>query len=206
MTRDARAAATRPSPFDAAYFRRFYLNAATRVTSAAAMRDRARLIAALLRHAQIPVRSILDAGCGLGLLQKPFAEFLPRARYSGIEVSVYLCARHGWRAASVTDFKPRTPYDLVVCYDVLQYLPERAAARAIANLGRLSRAAVYVSALTREDWRANCDRALTDRAVHLRAGAWYQRRLKRHFHYLGAGVWLRKEVTPILWEMERSEF
>jgi trans-aconitate methyltransferase len=203
VARAGRAAAKRPASFDAAYFRRFYLNAATRVTSAAEMRDRARLIAALLRHAKIPVRSILDAGCGLGLLRKPFAEFLPRARYTGIEVSAYLCARHGWRTASVTDYKPRTPYDLVVCYDVLQYLPDRAAARAIANLGRLSRAAVYVSALTRKDWRANCDRSLTDRAVHLRAGAWYQRRLQRHFHYLGAGVWLRKEVTPILWEMER---
>jgi len=38
------------------------------------MRGRAQLIAAILRHAGITVRSILDAGCGIGLLRKPFAE------------------------------------------------------------------------------------------------------------------------------------
>ena len=86
------------------------------------------------------------------------------------------------------------PSDLVVCYDVLQYLDDREAARAIANFKRLTRAALYVSALTREDWREHCDRTLTDRAVHLRAGDWYRRRLARDFRYLGFGVWLRKDV------------
>ena len=57
------------------------------------MRGRAQLIAAILRHAGIPVRSILDAGCGIGLLRKPFAAAMPRARYSGLEASEYLVAR-----------------------------------------------------------------------------------------------------------------
>ena len=87
---------------------------------------------------------------------------------------------------------------------MLQYLDDRDAARAIANFARLTRAAVYVCALTREDWRANCDRSRTDRDVHLRPGAWYRRRLRRQFRYLGFGVWLRKDVTAILWDMERS--
>ena len=168
------------------------------------MRARARLIAAILVHARVPVRSILDAGCGMGLLRKPFAEALPRARYTGLDASEYLCARYGWTRGSVVDYAPRTPSDLVVCYDVLQYLGDRDAARAIANLKRLTRSALYVSALTREDWRANCDRKRTDRAVHLRAGAWYRRRLKRRFRYLGFGVWLRKDVTAIVWDMERT--
>lgn len=191
--------------FGSAYFRQFYFNPKTRVTTAAEMRDRAALIAAVLRHAKIPVRRILDAGCGIGHLRKAFAALLPRARYTGLERSEYLCARYGWTRASVVDFTPRTGYDLVVCYDVLQYLADEDAARAIANLARLSRAAVYVSALTREDWRANCDRRRTDRDVHLRRGAWYARRLKRRFRYLGFGVWIRKDVTTILWELERAK-
>jgi predicted TPR repeat methyltransferase len=153
------------------------------------MRVRARLISAILAQAGIPVRSILDAGCGIGLLRKPFAEVLPRAGYLGLEV---------------IDYSPKKPADLVVCYDVLQYLDDRDAARAIANLGRLTRAALYVSALTREDWRENCDRSRTDRAVHLRTGDWYRRRLKRNFRYLGFGVWLQKGVTALLWDMERT--
>ncbi len=190
--------------FGAAYFRKFYLNAATRVVTPAEMRARARLIAAILVQANIPVRSIVDIGCGIGLLRRPFAEVLPKARYSGVEASDYLCKRYGWTQGSVVDYLPREPGDLVVCYDVLQYLDDRAAARAIANFRRQTRAALYVSALTREDWRDNCDKSLTDRAVHLRSGDWYRRRLKRHFRYLGFGVWLRKGVTAILWDMERT--
>jgi SAM-dependent methyltransferase len=189
--------------FSAAYFRKFYLDAATRVVTAAEMRSRAALIASALKQCQIPVRRILDAGCGIGLLQKPFEEFLPGARYTGLEASEYLCSRFGWTHGSIVDFAARTPFDLVICYDVLQYLPDAQAARAIVNLSRLSRAAIYVSALTTEDWRENCDRSRTDRAVHLRAGAWYRRRLNKGFHYVGFGIWIRRDVTAILWEMER---
>jgi trans-aconitate methyltransferase len=194
---------SRSSAFDSAYFRKYYFNAATRVTSAAEMRGRALLIAAVLRHSGIPVRSILDAGCGIGLLRKPFLAALPRARYLGLEASEYLCARYGWVKGSVVDFSPRSASNLVICYDVLQYLNDRDAARAIHNLAALADAAVYVSALTREDWRENCDRTRTDRDVHLRSGDWYRRRLRKHFSYLGFGVWLRKDVTAILWDMER---
>ena len=189
--------------FGRAYFRKFYLDEKTRVASPAEMSSRVRLIAAILGQACIPVRSILDAGCGIGLMRKPFAEVLPRARYTGLEASEYLCARYGWTLGSIIDHVPRKSSDLVVCYDVLQYLDDADAARAIANLERLSSAALYISALTRADWLTNCDRKRTDRAVHLRTGAWYQRRLKRRFRYLGFGVWLRKDVTAILWEMER---
>jgi trans-aconitate methyltransferase len=189
--------------FDSAYFRKYYFNAATRVTTAAEMRRRAQLIAAILRHSNITVRRILDAGCGIGLLRKAFDDAMPRARYVGLESSAYLCSRYQWTHGSVVDFAPRSPSDLVVCYDVLQYLDDRDAARAIANLAKLTRAAVYVSALTREDWRANCDRTRTDGAVHLRPGDWYRRRLRRRFDHLGFGVWLRKDVSAILWDMER---
>jgi 2-polyprenyl-3-methyl-5-hydroxy-6-metoxy-1,4-benzoquinol methylase len=189
--------------FGAAYFKKFYLDAATRVVTTAEMRSRAAVIASALRQCQIPVRRILDAGCGIGLLRRPFQEFLPRARYAGLEASEYLCRRFGWTLGSIVDFASRRPYDLVICYDVLQYLPDVQASRAIANLGRLCGAALYVSALTAEDWRENCDRSRTDRDVHLRTGTWYRRRLGKSFRYLGFGIWVRKDVTAILWEMER---
>jgi len=201
MSRGAVPAALR---FGAAYFRRFYLDRKTRVVSPEEMRTRAAVIASVLRQSQIPVRRILDAGCGIGLLRAPFAALMPRARYSGLEHSEYLCAKYGWIQGSVADHAPRKPYDLVVCYDVLQYLGDLEAGRAIANFARLTRSALYVSALTREDWRDNCDRTRTDRAVHLRGGAWYRRRLQRHFRYLGFGIWIRKNVTAILWELEKN--
>jgi SAM-dependent methyltransferase len=201
--RKVHAAAT-ANNFSAAYFRKFYVNPATRVVTAAEMHRRAEVIAAVLKQCRIPIRSILDAGCGMGLLRRPFKQILPRARYVGLETSTYLCSRFGWRQGSVANFTPRTPFDLVICYDVLQYLPDAEAASAIANFARLSRAALYVSALTTADWRENCDRRRTDRAVHLRPGSWYRRRLRRSFDCIGFGIWLRKDVTAILWDMERS--
>jgi hypothetical protein len=197
-------AAAPANNFSAAYFKKFYLNAATRVVTPGEMRSRAAIIVSALRQCQIPVRRILDAGCGIGLMRGPFKEFLPRANYVGLEASEYLCGRFGWVLGSVTDYAPRSPFDLVICYDVLQYLTDADASRAIANFGNLSRAALYVSALTKEDWRDNCDRSRTDRAVHLRAGAWYRRRLQKSFRYIGFGIWVRKDVTAILWEMERA--
>jgi SAM-dependent methyltransferase len=193
----------RRTSFDADYFRRFYLSPATRVTTRAEMSVRAELIAAILRQAQIPVRSILDAGCGLGLMRPAFRRVLPRAKYQGLERSVYLCRRFGWRQGTITSYAPPQPFDLVVCYDVLQYLDDKSATRAVNNFSRLTQAAIYVSALTCKDWRQNCDRSRTDSSVHLRSGAWYRRRLERHFKPLGCGVWIRKDVTAILWEMEK---
>ncbi len=147
-----------PTQFDAAYFKRFYFDRRTKVVTREEMSARAELIAAILRDAQHPIHSILDAGCGIGMLKPAFARVLKRARYVGLDASEYLCRRFGWIQGSVADFKPAKPFDLVVCYDVLQYLDDRAAARAMANLGRLSRVALYSSALTLEDWRRNCDR------------------------------------------------
>ena len=190
--------------FGADYFRKFYLNPRTRVVTAGEMRSRATLIAAILKHAELPTRRILDAGCGVGLLKKPFAQVLPRAQYTGLEFSAYLCRRYGWIQGSVADYVAKRPFDLVVCYDVLQYLDDAEAVRALENLSVLSRAAVYVSALTREDWRNNCDRNRSDGAVHLRTGDWYRRRLRKSFHYLGFGVWLRRDVSAILWDLEQS--
>jgi SAM-dependent methyltransferase len=199
----ARVKHARRHAFDAAYFERFYRNPRTRVVSPAEMASRAALIVAVLRQAQIPVRTVLDAGCGVGLFRLALRKCLPRARYTGLESSEYLCDRYQWTRGSVADFRPRAPYDLVICYDVLQYLDDRAAGKALENFARLSRAALYVSALTIQDAQVNCDRSRTDLAVHLRSGAWYRRRLQMRFKHLGFGVWIRKNQTAILWEMEQ---
>ena len=103
----------------------------------------------------------------------------------------------------MSDYAPEEPFDLVFCHDVLQYLDDRSAARALANLGRLSRGALYFSVLTAEDWRRNADRARTDSGVRLRPAAWYKARLARHFRPLGGGLLVRRGYDPLLWELER---
>jgi 2-polyprenyl-3-methyl-5-hydroxy-6-metoxy-1,4-benzoquinol methylase len=189
--------------FDREYYRRFYFDPRTAVVSRAEMRARAALIGAYARHIGLPVRNVLDAGCGIGLLRAPLMRAFPHARYTGLESSEYLCRRYGWTRGSLTDFRAE-PFDLVVCYDVLQYLDDRAAARAVANLARLTRGMLYLSALTARDWRENCDRARTDPDVHLRDVQWYGRRLRRWFRPSGVGFWIRRGAPLTTWEMETA--
>jgi predicted TPR repeat methyltransferase len=190
--------------FDAAYYRRFYLNPRTAVISRVEMRARARLIAAYALHIGLPVRRMLDAGCGIGLLRTPLQRAFPRAEYVGLEYSAWLCERYGWNQGSLATWESPQPFELVVCYDVLQYLGDRDASRAIANLARLTLGVLYVSALTQRDWRENCDRTRTDPHVHLRQAEWYAKRLGRHFRPVGAGFWIRRGAPLVTWEMETA--
>ncbi|HUQ11532.1 MAG TPA: class I SAM-dependent methyltransferase [Steroidobacteraceae bacterium] len=190
-------------PFDRDYYQRFYFDPRTAVVSRAEMNARAKLIAAYSEHIGLPVRRMLDAGCGIGLLRTPLQRAFPRATYLGLEYSEYLCERYGWQQGSLATFAA-DPFDLVVCYDVLQYLDDRTASRALANLARLTRGVLYLSALTERDWRENCDRTRTDREVHLRDAEWYARRLRRHFKPSGAGFWVRRGSPLTTWEMETA--
>jgi 2-polyprenyl-3-methyl-5-hydroxy-6-metoxy-1,4-benzoquinol methylase len=190
--------------FDRDYYRRFYRDGRTSVTSRAEMAARANLIAAYTKHVGCPVAGILDAGCGLGLMRTPLLRALPGATYVGLEFSEYLCRRHGWFHGSVVDFRAREPFDLVICYDVLQYLEEAAAVRALGNLAKLCRGVLFFSALTSRDWRENADRSRTDRRVHMRTAAWYRRRLSRNFRQIGAGLWIRRGAPLVTWELESA--
>jgi 2-polyprenyl-3-methyl-5-hydroxy-6-metoxy-1,4-benzoquinol methylase len=188
--------------FDQEYYERFYFDPKTAVTSSKEMQSRARLIAAYAQHTGLPTRRILDAGCGTGLLKPWFKRYLPRSSYTGVEASEFLCKKFGWQHSTIEAFKSSAPFDIVVCYDVVQYLDSAAASRALNNLGRLCRGMLYFTALTRVDWEHNCDQERTDSNVHLRSAHWYRSRLKRHFREAGAGFWLRRGAPFTVWDME----
>lgn len=191
--------------FDARFYQRFYMNPRTRVTTREEMARRAGMVAALVKQLEIPVKRILDAGCGLGWLRAPLLEAFPGAVYVGLEVSEHLCRQHGWVRKSLAEYRPRGRFDLLICYDVMQYLPDREAAQAMANLARLSRGALYFHAPTLEDWRDNADRSCSDGDINLRNADWYRTRLTRHFEHAGFGLHVRRGVPWGQWELERSD-
>ena len=191
--------------FDAAYYERFYLDPRTRVMEPGAVEVQARFLASYLDHLGVPVRRILDLGCGLGRLREPLLARFPRARYTGVEVSEHLCARLGWVRGSVVTFRSRRRYDLVICQDVLQYLDDAEAERALENLAFHCRGALYFGALTREDWEENCDRARTDPNGHVREGAWYRGRLAPSFVCAGGGVFVARRAGVVMFELDRAE-
>lgn len=205
--------ASMPTPpirrFDRAYYDRFYRDPSTRVSDLGAVRKLARLVAAWTDYLEVPVRHILDVGCGLGHWRTAARTLWPRARWHGVEFSEHLCRRHGWTQGSIVDFDPlatlgRATFDLVICQGVLQYLDDRDAATALRNLARWSHGAMYFEALTRQDWERHCDRTRTDGAVHLRTGAWYRRRLTRDFQDCGGCVFVNRRAGCVLFELEGS--
>lgn len=192
------------SQFDAAYYERFYRNPRTRVTTPG---ERGRLLAlaiAVLRHQEVNVRKILDAGCGLGYARGPLLRAFPDAAYKGLEVSEYLCRKYGWTQASVVDHRDRARFDFVLCSDVVQYLSDRDAARAINNLGRLCRGVLFFHTPTREDLSDLVDEKASDVNVHFRPAQWYRKRLNAHFHHLGFGLHLAREHEPLQWTLAQS--
>lgn len=189
--------------FDAAYYARYYRNPKTRVSSKQDAERLAQFVTGYLAFLHQPVRRILELGPGVGQLRDALCTRLPRARYTGVEISEYLCASHGYTHGSIENYESRTPFDLVLCQGVLQYLPDRAADRAVANLARLTRGALYLEALTLEDWQRNVDRKRTDGAVHLRPAKWYRTRLARHFASAGGGLFLPRSSAAVLFELEK---
>jgi predicted TPR repeat methyltransferase len=79
----------------------------------------------LSEYVRVPVRRVLDVGCGIGLWREAVQRHFPGASYHGVEFSEYLVERFGWERGSVVDYAahdPAEPFDLVICQGVLPYL------------------------------------------------------------------------------------
>ena len=200
-----RLAMPRTERFDRAYYDRFYRDPCTRVTSEAVQERLARFVAVYLEHLDIPLRTVLDVGCGLGGWRDALQKVLPSLDYTGLEVSSYLCEEYGWSAGSVVDHEPGRSYDLVVCQGVLQYLTAGEVQTAVENLATWTLGALYLEVLTRKDWHQNCDQATTDGDVTLRYGSWYRRVLAPHFISCGGGLFLPRDTDVVLFDLERAE-
>lgn len=188
--------------FDAAYFARYYFARDTRIAEPSHFARLAGFATAYLDYLGCRVDSVLDAGCGAGLLHDGLRRAWPRVRIDAFDASAYACARYGWEHASLTSYEPRRCYDLVICHDVVQYLPRREAALALERLASWTRTALLFGVLTREDWSENCDQTRTDGAVHLRSAAWYRRHLRRDFRNAGGGLYLRRDAEVVLYALE----
>ncbi|MEM7216845.1 MAG: class I SAM-dependent methyltransferase [Pseudomonadota bacterium] len=188
--------------FDQDYYDRFYENPRTCAVDEAEAERQAAFIAAYLSYLEVPVQRIADIGCGLGRVLRALGARYPQAKTTGVEYSSYVCERHGWTQGSVVDFQSAKPFDLVVCNDVIAYLDDRSCARAINNLSRLTRSALFLGVLTKEDWRL-CDTERTDDQQYLRPKAWYAKRLDKHFVNVGGGIYLKKPLAFPVWTMDR---
>lgn len=192
-----------PDRFDAAYYRRHYAGHG-RVHSAREIARLAAGVAGLAAWLGVELRAVLDVGAGPGLWRDWFRRHRPGVRYRSTDVSPYACARYGHERRDVSRWRSRERHDLVICQGVLQYLDDAAAARAIDNLGAMCRGLLYLEAITARDLAEAVDPEATDTAVHGRTGAWYRRRLARHFVQVGAGLWAARRAGLVFYELEAA--
>lgn len=178
--------------YDQAYFDRWYRRGdiggarrlARKVTLAVAMAE---------YHLERPLRSVLDIGCGEGAWRAPLLKLRPKAQYLGFDSSRYAIGRHGARRnlhfARFADFehlRPCPPVDLLVCSDVLHYLPARELDRGLPGLAALCGGVAFLECFAREDQAEGDDDGFLQRPA-----AFYRRRFEgAGFRQVGSHCWL----------------
>ena len=89
----------------------------------------------------------------------------------------------------------------------LPEVPARAReAGALHNLSRLSQGALYVEAVTREDYERDViDDELADPRLFRHRAELYRRGLQHGMTELGGGVWLSRKAEVPLYELESAD-
>lgn len=191
--------------FDEAYYQRYYFDKKTSVVDPGHVERLGTFVCSYLKYLRVPVRRVLDVGCGIGLWREAVGQHFPEASYQGVELSDYLCGRYGWAHGSVVSYRSPQPFDLVICQGVLPYLNTQDLQLALRNLGRLSQGALYMEAVTREDYERDIiDETLTDPRLFRHRASLYRRGLSEGFGALGGGLWLSHQAKVPLFELERA--
>ena len=191
--------------YDRRYFEHWYRDQGLHDSRRLA-RTVALAVAVAEHHLERPLRSVLDIGCGEGAWRAPLLKLRPRLRYLGFDSSEYAIACHGARRnlhlARFGDFawlRPCAPVDLLVCADVLHYLPGRELARGLPGLAELCAGVAFLETFAAED-EFEGDTV----GFQPRKAAWYRRRLAAQgFTALGSHCWLSPALAGSASALER---
>lgn len=200
-----------PKTYDRAYFDRWYRDPRVRVATGAAVARKVHLVVSVAEALlQRRIRSVLDLGCGEATWRAPLKKLRPAIRYVGVDSSDYVISRFGKRrgirrgtfgALGEIERPLRGPFDVIVCCDMLQYVPDAELKSGLRAVSELLGGVAYLEAYTSGD-SIEGDR----RGWHQRTAAEYRRA------FGGAGLvsvgmhcWVGEELRPMTAELERAE-
>ncbi|HKW08781.1 MAG TPA: class I SAM-dependent methyltransferase [Gemmatimonadaceae bacterium] len=148
-----------PKLYDDRYFHRWYRDPHTRVTSDRALDRKVHLALGVAEYMLgRRARTVLDVGCGEGR----WAVALRRARrgieYTGVESSEYAVETFGKRRnvrhgsfGTLRSLGLQGPFDLILCADVLQYVPTVDVRAGLKEIRKLLGGVAYIEAYSSED-------------------------------------------------------
>ncbi|MEO7712212.1 MAG: class I SAM-dependent methyltransferase [Gemmatimonadaceae bacterium] len=145
--------------YDEAYFRKWYRDPRTRVHTDDSVRRKVRMAVSVAEYfLGRKLRSVLDIGAGEGAWGREVRRMRPGVRYLGIDPSEYVVARHGRRRnirlGSFRDMPNLAlghHHDLIVCADMLQYVPTPELGKGIRHLASLLGGVAFLEAYTSGD-------------------------------------------------------
>ncbi len=183
--------ATDAKQYDRAYFDQWYRRRGIGDTRRLA-RKVALAVATAEYHLERPIRTVLDIGCGEGVWFTALRK-LRAVRYLGFDSSEYAIERYGRarnqrfaRFGDIPQLRPSPPVDLLVCSDVMHYLPTRELGRGLPGLAELCGGVAFLETFTREDRAEGDEDAFQSRPAHF-----YRQRFEAvGFTALGSHCWL----------------
>jgi len=194
--------------YDRDYYRRWYHDPSTRIlVSTALARKVALAVAAAEFVLSRRIRSVLDVGCGEGAWRGVLRRMRPGIRYTGVDGSEYAVRRHGARRdirlarfGELGRLRLDGPFDLVVCSDVLHYVPTRELTSGVRALGKLTGGLAWIEVFAKED------ETIGDAVEYQeRPAASYARMLARAgLHPIGLFAFVPKTVRATLTSFERG--
>ena len=192
--------------YDRAYFDRWYRHGGIG-GSARLARKVLLAVATAEYHLERPIRTVLDIGCGEGAWRAPLLKLRPRAAYLGFDSSAYAIARYGHsrnlhlaRFGDFAQLRPCPPVDLLVCSDVLHYLPTRELDRGLPGLADLCAGIAFLETFTRKDAASGDEDGFLGRDA-----GFYRRRFEAlGFRHIGAHCWLSPRLAHHASELETA--
>jgi len=192
--------------YDAAYFQRWYRRAGIGGNARLA-RKVALAVASAEYYLERPIRSVLDIGCGEGAWRAPLLKLRPKARYLGFDSSEHAVQRYGrtrnLHPARFGDFawlRPCAPVDLLVCSDVMHYVPDRELRAGLPGLAELTGGVAFLETFTAEDAFDG-----DHEGFQPRPSRWYRRELTRHgLQPVGSHCWLGPAFAGQAAALERA--
>lgn len=194
--------------YDRDYFDRWYRNPVQRVTGRQVLQRKVRMAVAVAEYyLGRPLRSVLDVGCGEGAWRAPLLELRPGMDYLGLDPSAYAVARYGRRRnlaqvgfGQLEHLRFGPPVDLLVCSDVMHYVPTRELRRGLSGFAELCGGVAFLEVFCREDDPDG------DREGFIgRSERWYREAFgEAGFVSCGSHCWLAPALAPEAAALERA--